>query len=578
MKRLDSSVRGPSLAYLLVGALAVLMVTPSALAQERPNGKKYALLVAVDRYEEASLLPGLLFPRRDIDVLEKVFLAAGYEKDNVVVMTRERGLEEFDLMPTSEHIKNQLELLLGQLTPGDSVVVALAGHGVMMLAAPAGDPDGQPRQRSFFCPMDANLAHKQLDRFLSFDVLYKALEGCKATVKLLPVDACRNELSAQPEGRPGGIAMPPPPLPPPLVAALFSCSDKGVSWEDEDLDGGHSVFFHHVINGLKGAADRDHDNKISIAELVSYAQDKVPDHVSDPRGKPQTPILLGRAGGVTQLDLGKITAADLITTRVAGIELKLIRAGEFLMGSPEDDKDAEDPEKPQHRIRITRPFYLGVYEVTQAQYQAVMDVNPSGFSAGGRGKDKVAGLETSRLPVENVSWLDAVTFCNKLSEREDHKPFYEINGKNVNVPDWNGLGYRLPTEAEWEYACRGGARTTTRYSFGDDAASLREFGWFGRNSEGRTHSAGEKRGNGFGLFDMHGNVWEWCWDAYAEDYYKRSPVDDPRGADRASGRVNRGGAWKGYPRLARSACRDGFPPVDRFNGLGFRLARGQSGG
>ena len=138
-----------------------------------------------------------------------------------------------------------------------------------------------------------------------------------------------------------------------------------------------------------------------------------------------------------------------------------IEPGEFMMGSPDSDKDAEDDEKPRHRVRITRPFYLGKYEVTQAEYEAMMGDNPSHF----KGKPK--------NPVENVSWLDAVRFCNQLSEREGLKPFYEISGETVQVPDWNGTGYRLPTEAEWEYACRAG--TATRYSFGDDEASLGEF-------------------------------------------------------------------------------------------------------
>ena len=129
-------------------------------------------------------------------------------------------------------------------------------------------------------------------------------------------------------------------------------------------------------------------------------------------------------------------------------------------------------------MRISKPFYLGVYEVTQAQYEAVMGNNPSYFSANGGGKDKVAGQSTGQHPVEKVSWLDAVIFCNKLSEREGRKPFYEIDGEEVRVPDWNGPGYRLPTEAEWEYACRANASTPTRYSFGDDAAELGEYGWF----------------------------------------------------------------------------------------------------
>jgi formylglycine-generating enzyme required for sulfatase activity len=320
----------------------------------------------------------------------------------------------------------------------------------------------------------------------------------------------------------------------------------------------------------------------ALRESVESVRDDLPARVPDGRGQP--PPLLARAGRVAPQDDRKTAGTDVITTSVAGIQLKLIPAGEFMMGSPDNEKDAATDEKPQHRVRITRPFYCGVYEVTQAQYEAVMGVNPSWFSAGGGGKQKVAGLATGQHPVERVSWLDAVTFCNKLSEREGRKPFYVINGTDVRVPDWNGPGYRLPTEAEWEYACRGGTRTTTRFSFGDDDAKLGDCAWFEEsNPQDRTQPVGRKRGNGFGLFDMHGNVWEWCWDWYDEDYYKRSPVDDPhqdnpRRDDKAAGRVDRGGGWDDEARDAWSANRDDSPPDSRGWDFGFRLVRGQSGG
>jgi len=260
-----------------------------------------------------------------------------------------------------------------------------------------------------------------------------------------------------------------------------------------------------------------------------------------------------------------------------GMTLKLIPAGEFFMGSPDSDMEAEKHEKPSHRVRISKPFYLGVREVTQAQYEAVMGNNPSWFSANGGGRDKVAGQSTDRYPVENVSWLDAVQLCNKLSDKERKKPFYEIDGKDIRVPDWNGQGYRLPTEAEWEYACRANASTPTRYSFGLYAAELGESGWFEGNSENRTHPVGQKKPNGFGLYDMHGNVWEWCWDWYGEGYYNQSAADDPTGPAEASHRVIRGGSWGSGPRIARSALRDWYVPGLRFNDLGFRLVLGQSG-
>jgi formylglycine-generating enzyme required for sulfatase activity len=274
------------------------------------------------------------------------------------------------------------------------------------------------------------------------------------------------------------------------------------------------------------------------------------------------------------LDQAKANAApELMTTGVAEIKLKLVPAGEFLMGSPDNDNGTSEFERPQHRVRITRPFYLGVYEITQAQYKAVMGVNPSWFSSDALRKLTASGQPMDRHPVERVSWIDAVKFCNKLSAMDGVRPFYEIDGEKVRVLDWNGAGYRLPTEAEWEYACRAG--TTARFSFGDDEARFGEFAWLQGNT-GMTQAVGEKRANGFGLFDMHGNVWEWCWDFYDTRYYGNSPAGDPRGPDGPGQRTRRGGGYNSQPRDARSALRHSDNADLQYSGGGFRLARGQS--
>jgi formylglycine-generating enzyme required for sulfatase activity len=258
-----------------------------------------------------------------------------------------------------------------------------------------------------------------------------------------------------------------------------------------------------------------------------------------------------------------------------GMELKLIPGGEFLMGSPDSDRDAFGNEKPQHRVRITRPFYLGVYSVTRGQFQRFVEATDYRTQAekdgeGGWRWDAAAQWwardpkstwrspgfdQTDDHPVVNVSWNDASAFCDWLSRQESQE-------------------YRLPTEAEWEYACRAG--TTTRFSFGDDENALGQFAWYSANSNRQTHPVGEKQPNGFGLHDMHGNVWEWCWDGYDADYYKQSPAIDPRGSEPAAHRVLRGGGWNFALQLARSASRGGNSPERSFNFLGFRLARGQS--
>ena len=262
-------------------------------------------------------------------------------------------------------------------------------------------------------------------------------------------------------------------------------------------------------------------------------------------------------------------------THVGQIKLRVIPAGSFQMGSPAGKGDGD--EHPQHAVRIARPFYLGVYEVTQAQYEEIMGTNPSWFSATGGGKDKVAGQSTDRHPVESVSWLDAVKFCNRLSEKERLEPFYKIAGGSVRVASWDGAGFRLPTEAEWEYACRAGPEGQGRYTFGDADEELGDHAWFGGNSGKVTHPVGQKRRNRFGLFDMHGNVWEWCQDWYDENYYTQSPTDDPRGPDAAADRVFRGGGWVNGPVFCRSAGRSRPGPAIRNGRRGFRLALTHSG-
>jgi formylglycine-generating enzyme required for sulfatase activity len=260
-----------------------------------------------------------------------------------------------------------------------------------------------------------------------------------------------------------------------------------------------------------------------------------------------------------------------------GMTFEPIPAGEFLMGSFDSEKGAYPNEKPQHLVRITKPFYLCESEVTQAQYEVVMGNNPSFLSANGGGKALVAEQPTDQHPVENVSWLEAILFCNKLSEKERRKPFYEIDGEDIRVVEWNGPGYRLPTEAEWEFACRANTATSTRYSFGNDVPKLGEYAWFDANSDYRTHPVRQKRPNGFGLYDMHGNVWEWCWDWYGEGYGKSPVGDDPIGPGAALHRILRGGAYDSESHRTRSAARLRIAPELRYEFLGFRLAVNRSG-
>ena len=227
-------------------------------------------------------------------------------------------------------------------------------------------------------------------------------------------------------------------------------------------------------------------------------------------------------------------------TSPTGIEFVLIPAGEFDMGSPDDEKGRRGAEGPVHRVKISKPFYLGKYPVTQKQWREIMGNNPSYFYG------------CDDCPVEWVSWNDAQKFIKKLNEKEGTDK------------------YRLPTEAEWEYATRAG--TKTRYSFGNDESKLGEYAWYTKNSDVKTHPVGQKEPNPWGLYDMHGNVWEWVQDRWHYDY-NGAPTD---GSAWESGsfdsRVTRGGGWYNVARYCRSANRNYYSPDYRKYGLGFRLA------
>jgi formylglycine-generating enzyme required for sulfatase activity len=218
-----------------------------------------------------------------------------------------------------------------------------------------------------------------------------------------------------------------------------------------------------------------------------------------------------------------------------GIEMVWCPPGEFLMGSPEDEANREDDET-QHRVTLTRGFWMAKTETTQRQWERVIGEYPSGFS----GED---------LPVETVSWVDVQGWLEKMNEK---------------APLPSGWKWALPTEAQWEYACRAG----TESAFAGD---LDEMGWYRDNSGSKTNPVGTKKANAWGLHDMHGNVWEWCSDRYGE-YVIGSSSDPTGGATTGGSRVLRGGSWDYYAQHCRSADRSRVTPGNRLNSLGFRPA------
>jgi formylglycine-generating enzyme required for sulfatase activity len=295
------------------------------------------------------------------------------------------------------------------------------------------------------------------------------------------------------------------------------------------------------------------------------------------KGPPTGFVLLGRFEGEVKFLPGSMTNS-------LGMNLLLIPRGKFLMGSPKGEEDRLDEEL-QHEVEITKPFYLGKYEVTVGQFKAfVKEANylteAEKDGKGGRAFDgtefvqkpeftwkNVYFAQSDDHPVVVVSWNDAVAFCAWLSKKE-------------------GKTYRLPTEAEWEYACRGGMKT--RFSIRDKEADLKAVAniadaalkakwpdatWAVNWDDGFAFTApvGQFRANAFGLHDMHGNVWEWCSDWYGEDYYGKSPKQDPQGPAMGKERVERGGAWSTQPKFCRSAYRDWHEPDYRSDCVGFRV-------
>ncbi len=259
-------------------------------------------------------------------------------------------------------------------------------------------------------------------------------------------------------------------------------------------------------------------------------------------------------------------------TNSLGMKFRLIPPGEFLIWSTPEVAATIKDVFPGDRVILTQPIYLGVNEVTQAEYEKVMGVNPSHFAPIGTGKEAVAGLITTEHPVEMVSWYDAAEFSANLSKQENLKPFYFREGDTIAPLD--GTGYRLPSEAEWEFACRAG--TPTMYWIGDKDEDLVRAGWFIGNSGDRTHAAGELKANPFGLADIHGNVWEWVqdgWDATFDGQFQDKPAINPNVPFYACAqRVLRGGHWQDSAFNCRSSNRLANVPTNLNFNLGFRVS------
>ncbi|PYJ79234.1 MAG: hypothetical protein DME22_25710, partial [Verrucomicrobia bacterium] len=256
----------------------------------------------------------------------------------------------------------------------------------------------------------------------------------------------------------------------------------------------------------------------ALALLAGCGRETTNDATTPPDTAPKAPATHSTASGVTNQS-GTDPKSEMVR----------ISEGRFMMG------DKAEVDATPHEVLVS-PFYIDKHLVTQEQFQKVMGANPSRWKG-------------DKNPVEQVRWSDAVRFCNKRSELEGLQPCYDLKTWKCN---FDANGYRLPTEAEWEYACRAG--TTTAYFFGDAPSKLGDYAWFDKNSGGHPRPTGQKQTNPWGLYDMCGNVWEWCNDFYKVDYYQEAPREDPRGPAQGETKVVRGGAW----RFSAESCRSGY--------------------
>ncbi|MDR1925263.1 MAG: SUMF1/EgtB/PvdO family nonheme iron enzyme [Planctomycetaceae bacterium] len=253
-----------------------------------------------------------------------------------------------------------------------------------------------------------------------------------------------------------------------------------------------------------------------------------------------------------------------------GSKLRRIPTGRFYMGSHDSDEFLRNNEHPQHRVLITKNLFVGVYPVTQKDFIELMEFNPSTAS------------DNELCPVDSVSWYSAIEFCNKMSEAESLPPYYDLtkikrrtNGaiETADVTILDGEGFRLMSEAEWEYVCRAGS--ITPWCFGDQVTDVGDHAWYFDNSSSETHPVGEKKPNAWGIFDMHGNVMEWCYDWYGEFYYQtcQDEIENPQGPPDGTSKVLRGGAWQFGAEATRNAYRNSSSPDAISSVIGFRICR-----
>ena len=533
-------------------ASAAGLALPAHLLAQPAGGKKVAFLVGVDKY----LKPGfraLTCCERDVVQLEGALRELGFSQIEVLL-----GSGTGTKRATKANIEQALQNLVKQLGQDDLIFVMLSGHGQQF------SQGGKTQEDAFFCPVDA--VNRDATTLVSLSYVTDEVLANNVGKRLVLVDACRdapkdpNKGAKGIQGRQITLAED--------TGVFFSCRAGQQSYTNDELN--HSLFTYCVLEALRGEGAVQ--GEVTWDGMVSHVQSRMA--MADmkqrvPEGSLQSPI---SAGSVDHTVLGRVKStgtptrpkpAETVGTKAGeerddnGLKMKFVWCppGQFTMGSPNSEKDRSSDED-QVQVTLTKGFWIGKYEVTQGEWERVMDTTPW------KGKSSVK--EGSRHSANYVSWEEATAFVAKLTTQERQAG---------RLPA--GSRYTLPTEAQWEYACRAG--TQTAYGFGRDASRLSEYDWWGgiigdgsAKTEQYAHEVGLKKANAWGLHDMHGNVGEWCRDWYQETLPGGA---DPERATQASRRVIRGGSWLNRAVRCRAADRISGEPGIRSYNLGFRVVR-----
>ncbi len=519
-----------------------------------PDIERWAVIVGISDYRNNPQITDLKYADRDAQSFYDFLISPQggcFKRDNIQLLLNEKA--------TVSNLRYALGTFLGKTADTDLVVIFMAGHGT---------PDPKKWENLYFLTYDANPdslpntaypmweMETALQRFIKAKRVIVVTDACHSAALSGGMIAMRGQdgyrvneyIQKLAESREG--------------CTFITASRAGEgSQESEKWGSGHGVFTYFLLEGLQGKADRNKDGFITVKEAYDYLYPKVqresengqtpfagayldnsiPVGICNPETTGLTAnlstssiqdVIPAKAGiqgshkeikGMTFIDNNQQGYKEY-RHEATGMVFVLVPAGTFRMGS----NDGEADEKPVHEIRVDS-FLISKYETTQGVWQKIMNNNPSNFKKG------------DNYPVELVSWDDCQEFCRKT-------------------------GLRLPTEAEWEYACRTG--TNTRFYWGDQENG--DYMWYNNNSGGTTHPVGQKKPNGFGLYDMSGNVWEWCSDWYGDTYYQSSHKDNPKGAASGQGRVLRGGSWNFSANHCRSASRLRYEPANRSGVIGVR--------